>query len=369
MKVPSWFADSFRSSSCRRVVVSSCRCGCWRCCSVDLLAAQQPAPRSARKPPSRPRAPSSCSTSSCATRRDARCATCDPTSCRSTRTASATRPQRLQARRRPGQRRARVAGERRRSAARSEPAGQPGDDGVRQADGRPSAVAAGGAGLSRQQHGGERLGLRVDDRPAAVPPAGVHAGSRTCCARPCMKATGTTSVAAASLSGEAAAQEQLARSSPSTLAAGLQHAARRRRPAAPAAPIRARDWRRQREGADGRRGRRHPSLHQQHSAAAAGPVVAVSAARAREEPEPPGGRKTLLYFSEGLVVPKNLEEVFKTAISEANRANVTVYPVDARGLSLGARLRRRAATSCCRRRAPASSRWPSAAPARSASTR
>ena len=45
------------------------------------------------------------------------------------------------------------------------------------------------------------------------------------------------------------------------------------------------------------------------------------------------GRKTLLYFSEGLVVPKNLEEVFKTAISEANRANVTVYSVDARGLS------------------------------------
>ena len=45
------------------------------------------------------------------------------------------------------------------------------------------------------------------------------------------------------------------------------------------------------------------------------------------------GRKTLLYFSEGLVVPKNLEEVFKTTISEANRANVTVYSVDARGLS------------------------------------
>ena len=45
------------------------------------------------------------------------------------------------------------------------------------------------------------------------------------------------------------------------------------------------------------------------------------------------GRKTLIYFSEGLVVPKNLEEVFKTTISEANRANVTVYRVDARGLS------------------------------------
>jgi VWFA-related protein len=47
------------------------------------------------------------------------------------------------------------------------------------------------------------------------------------------------------------------------------------------------------------------------------------------------GRKTLVYFAEGLQVPKNLEEVFKTAISEANRANVTVYAVDARGLNSG----------------------------------
>jgi hypothetical protein len=45
------------------------------------------------------------------------------------------------------------------------------------------------------------------------------------------------------------------------------------------------------------------------------------------------GRKTLVYFAEGLQVPKNLDEVFKTAISEANRANVTVYAVDARGLN------------------------------------
>jgi hypothetical protein len=40
-----------------------------------------------------------------------------------------------------------------------------------------------------------------------------------------------------------------------------------------------------------------------------------------------------MYFSEGLQVPKNLEEVFKTTISEANRANVTVYAIDARGLN------------------------------------
>ncbi len=45
------------------------------------------------------------------------------------------------------------------------------------------------------------------------------------------------------------------------------------------------------------------------------------------------GRKTLIYFSEGLVVPKNLQEVFETTKSEANRANVTVYAVDARGLN------------------------------------
>lgn len=44
------------------------------------------------------------------------------------------------------------------------------------------------------------------------------------------------------------------------------------------------------------------------------------------------GRKTLLYFSEGLQVPTNLEEFFKSAISEANRANVSVYSIDARGL-------------------------------------
>ncbi len=45
------------------------------------------------------------------------------------------------------------------------------------------------------------------------------------------------------------------------------------------------------------------------------------------------GRKTLIYFSEGLVVPKNLQEVFDTVKSEANRANVTIYAIDARGLS------------------------------------
>jgi VWFA-related protein len=45
------------------------------------------------------------------------------------------------------------------------------------------------------------------------------------------------------------------------------------------------------------------------------------------------GRKTILFFSEGVQSPPRLEHVLLTAISEANRANVSVYAVDARGLS------------------------------------
>jgi len=45
------------------------------------------------------------------------------------------------------------------------------------------------------------------------------------------------------------------------------------------------------------------------------------------------GRKTILYFSEGIQVTSRLEQVFKSAVSEANRANVSIYAVDARGLS------------------------------------
>lgn len=44
------------------------------------------------------------------------------------------------------------------------------------------------------------------------------------------------------------------------------------------------------------------------------------------------GRKALLFFSEGLPIPPNLEEAYRSAISEANRSNVSVYAVDARGL-------------------------------------
>jgi VWFA-related protein len=44
------------------------------------------------------------------------------------------------------------------------------------------------------------------------------------------------------------------------------------------------------------------------------------------------GRKTILFFSEGLQTPPTLEHVLQAAISEANRANVSIYAVDARGL-------------------------------------
>lgn len=47
------------------------------------------------------------------------------------------------------------------------------------------------------------------------------------------------------------------------------------------------------------------------------------------------GRKALLFFSEGLQIPPNLEDAYRSAISEANRANVSIYPIDARGLDTG----------------------------------
>lgn len=49
--------------------------------------------------------------------------------------------------------------------------------------------------------------------------------------------------------------------------------------------------------------------------------------------QPLAGRKTILFFSEGLQAPPSLDHVLLAAISEANRANVSVYAVDARGLS------------------------------------
>lgn len=44
------------------------------------------------------------------------------------------------------------------------------------------------------------------------------------------------------------------------------------------------------------------------------------------------GRKSVLFFSEGLVIPPNVMPRFLGLIDEANRANVAVYAMDAKGL-------------------------------------
>jgi hypothetical protein len=44
------------------------------------------------------------------------------------------------------------------------------------------------------------------------------------------------------------------------------------------------------------------------------------------------GRKAIVYLSEGLEVPNQLEPLYRSVVSEANRANLSVYSVDARGL-------------------------------------
>jgi VWFA-related protein len=51
--------------------------------------------------------------------------------------------------------------------------------------------------------------------------------------------------------------------------------------------------------------------------------------------QPLAGRKAIVYFSEGLQVPGPLESLFRSVVSAANRANVSVYGVDVRGLVTG----------------------------------
>ncbi len=46
------------------------------------------------------------------------------------------------------------------------------------------------------------------------------------------------------------------------------------------------------------------------------------------------GRKTVIFFSEGLSLPPAVVEQFKSVINAANRANVSVYTVDAAGLRI-----------------------------------
>jgi hypothetical protein len=47
------------------------------------------------------------------------------------------------------------------------------------------------------------------------------------------------------------------------------------------------------------------------------------------------GRKTVVFFSEGLALPSNVQAHFRAVISEANRANVSVLR-DGRGGPAGA---------------------------------
>jgi VWFA-related protein len=44
------------------------------------------------------------------------------------------------------------------------------------------------------------------------------------------------------------------------------------------------------------------------------------------------GRKSIIFFSEGIAIPPDVQEQFKSVISNANRANVSIYAVDAAGL-------------------------------------
>ncbi len=48
--------------------------------------------------------------------------------------------------------------------------------------------------------------------------------------------------------------------------------------------------------------------------------------------EPLPGRKSILYFSEGVSVTPAVEKRFRSVISAANRANVSIYTIDAAGL-------------------------------------
>ena len=50
------------------------------------------------------------------------------------------------------------------------------------------------------------------------------------------------------------------------------------------------------------------------------------------------GRKTVLVFSEGFVVPSGYENMFADLLSRANRANVSFYGIDVRGLQLSSQL-------------------------------
>ena len=53
-----------------------------------------------------------------------------------------------------------------------------------------------------------------------------------------------------------------------------------------------------------------------------------------KEVKPLPGRKSVIYFAEGLQLPNSLQQQFDSMVSDANRANVSVYSIDARGLTI-----------------------------------
>ena len=44
------------------------------------------------------------------------------------------------------------------------------------------------------------------------------------------------------------------------------------------------------------------------------------------------GRKSLIYFTDGFIIPQGAQEAFQSVISTANRSNLSFYPIDSRGL-------------------------------------
>ena len=66
------------------------------------------------------------------------------------------------------------------------------------------------------------------------------------------------------------------------------------------------------------------------------PSLAALMALAKQQATLPG-RKAIIYFSEGMQLTTGTTQAFRNLISIANKANVTIYTVDATGLSIAAR--------------------------------
>jgi VWFA-related protein len=61
------------------------------------------------------------------------------------------------------------------------------------------------------------------------------------------------------------------------------------------------------------------------------PMIAAIKSIALAERDIPG-RKTLVLFSEGFEIPRNVEEVMRDAVATANKSNLAIYSVDTAGL-------------------------------------